>query len=108
MGSSIGHNPTFSCQQLVMKYCLGRLKLWMEKHLVNDINRHNTSICDLISTMCFHEVPHYFMAERPNLSYYSNCDTSIIGRFLVSQMCHIKQVGLKCSPEGCAKNSNPY
>jgi hypothetical protein len=33
---SIGRNPTFSCQQLVMKHCHGRLKFGWKFHLVSD------------------------------------------------------------------------
>ena len=32
MSSSIGQNPTFSCQQLVMKYCQGSLKFGWKIH----------------------------------------------------------------------------
>jgi tRNA U34 5-carboxymethylaminomethyl modifying GTPase MnmE/TrmE len=40
MISSIGQNPTFTCQHLVMKTCHGGLKFWMNIHLVGDNNRN--------------------------------------------------------------------
>jgi uncharacterized membrane protein YbaN (DUF454 family) len=36
MGSSIGKNPTFSCQQLATKYYHGWLKFGWKHHLISD------------------------------------------------------------------------
>ena len=42
--SSIGQNPTFACQQLVMKYCHGWLKFGWKIYLVSDRNCNTVNL----------------------------------------------------------------
>jgi hypothetical protein len=40
MRLSLGQNPTFSCQQLVMKLIVMDDQLWMKNHLVSNNNNN--------------------------------------------------------------------
>jgi len=43
LSSSVGQNPTFSCQQLVMNYLSWMIEIWMKIYFVSDYNCNTES-----------------------------------------------------------------